>query len=75
MARAIGQKGTGDEPESDGSLMFWFILSKIFLLGGCLGLWYTGDMMLQASGVFFGIGILISVFIDPIMTKDEKVDR
>ncbi len=55
--------------------MFWFILSKIFLLGGCLGLWYTGDMMLQASGIFFGIGILISVFIDPIMTKETKVDR
>jgi hypothetical protein len=39
--------------------MLWFVFSRIFMLGGCYGLFRTDDMMLQAVGVFFAIGLVL----------------
>ena len=32
---------------------------RIFMLGGCYGLFITDDMMLQSVGIFFAIGLVL----------------
>ena len=39
--------------------MMWFLFSRIFMLGGCYGLFITDDMMLQSVGIFFAIGLVL----------------
>ena len=37
------------------------ILKSMFRLGACYGLWLTGDMMLQAVGIFFAIAEVLGI--------------
>jgi len=39
--------------------MMWFLFSRIFMLGGCYGLFRMDDMMLQSIGIFFAIGLVL----------------
>ncbi len=43
------------------------IFIAIFRVGACYGLWMTGDMMLQAVGIFFAIA--------EVMNLLAKVDK
>tara|TARA_X000000950_G_scaffold156606_1_gene192047 strand:+ start:1311 stop:1481 length:171 start_codon:yes stop_codon:yes gene_type:complete len=51
------------EPQGSNSKKH-FILSifkSIFRLGACYGLWLTGDVMLQAVGIFFAIAEVLGI--------------
>ena len=48
--------------ESNSKKHFWFsIVKSIFRLGACYGLWLTGDMMLQAVGIFLAIAEILGI--------------
>jgi len=48
--------------ESNSKKHFWFsIFKSIFRLGACYGLWLTGDMMLQAVGIFLAIAEILGI--------------
>ena len=41
---------------------FWIsIFKSMFRLGACYGLWLTGDVMLQAVGIFFAIAEVLGI--------------
>ena len=37
------------------------IMKSILRFGACYGLWITGDMVLQAVGVFFGLAEILGI--------------
>tara|TARA_B100000287_G_scaffold48203_1_gene42870 strand:+ start:1491 stop:1646 length:156 start_codon:yes stop_codon:yes gene_type:complete len=37
----------------------WLLFSRIFMLGGCYGLFRMDDMILQSVGIFFAIGLVL----------------
>ena len=48
--------------ESKSNRHFMFsIMKSLFRLGACYGLWITGDMVLQAVGVFFAIAEILGI--------------
>ena len=48
--------------ESKSNRHFMFsIMKSLFRLGACYGLWITGDMMLQAVGVLFGLAEVLGI--------------
>ena len=50
---------------------FKFSMAKSILrLGGCYGLWTTGDMLFMYIGVFFGLAEILG-----ILEEFEQVDR
>ena len=48
------------ESKSDRHFMF-SIMKSILRFGACYGLWITGDMVLQAFGVFFGLAEILGI--------------
>ena len=52
--------------------MMMILISRIFLVGACYGLWLNDDMVLKCVGVFMAIGFgldLVDKFVN------DKVDR
>jgi hypothetical protein len=48
--------------ESKSSRHFKFsIMKSILRFGACYGLWLTGDMLLQAVGVFFALAEVLGI--------------
>ena len=48
--------------ESNSNRHFYLsIMKSIFRFGACYGLWITGDTILMAVGVFFGIAELLGI--------------
>ena len=48
--------------ESKSNRHFYFsIMKSILRFGACYGLWITGDMVLQAVGVFFGLAEILGI--------------
>jgi len=52
--------------------MMMILISRIFLVGACYGLWLNDDMVLKCVGVFMAIGFGLDL-VDKVVK--DKVDR